>query len=962
MPDIRIVHGSFSTIAAMHAAMLAARATLAAMAIATSGRTQEPESPARFRATLEAATARVTVDVAGAFDKRGNDVFDVLVTAIDTDGAAIGGAQRLASLLPGPEKAGLTTLLTELAAAEPKTRAAFADAVRALANLEAALADRRSPRKLLAERHAALTACLDAEPHAWIRARASLVAALMAVDGDLASQAAPLSAAAAVFDEAHDRFHLALTSVLWSKALVDAGECRRAIRMRDDAQALIAALKCQMERPGLVSAVLARTDASVARRLFDDGWDEPALVAAQRTRAVARLQDPDQESDAAILFAWIMIERRSYAAALEVLKPQQPRLSDDAPPDIRLRLATVLGTAMRLSGRVESATDVLRKTLARTATSKADARAEVLARFTLGLCLAQSKQAEAASEAFDAVAAKAASAGIAPLGRAAMMNRAILQLLTNNPDQAAKGMAAAVATSAGGATLDRIQGCGPLLVYADLLVDAGKPGDAMPWLRMAAGVSEEIGLSLDELRMPAGAVIPPSRVPLPARLAATITASDLKPDWSTLEPAFLAAETPAFDVVSRLGAADAAASETRDRADESRRKFTRILRALAGLRPPIAEAEAAAIVRERAAVVDEVWTQDPAFATRAFPRFPSLERARSQYCGYDGAIFHAVFSSAGSYVLAFSRNQLAFRFIPPSTPILDMVAKYRTVLRDPSSSPAAFVAAAGPLYDSLITPLTDVLDGRTWMAVYFDPALDDIPIECLVPTGTAATSWANLPYLMNTVAIGRIPTAGRTLAPRNRRPTSWLDEVRLVAVQGGGAPEVLEGARQFDPALTAASPRGDRALVVTREEYCAPTALAESRHPRAFPPGGVLWFGPGFPQASCEWPAGSTPGLVVSSDFLRPQFNGDDLTMRMIGKGARAVIAPRAPMDAELVDGLLRTTFLGLAEQSVGPIQALARAKQALLGGRMKSAAGTGKAEWKHPAVWTALEAWVARP
>ncbi len=947
----------------MHGVTSAARALLGLALLGLSAFGQDPTGAAAARVTLESLIPKGTKDITAVLDKRGNDVFDVLVTAVGTDPAPLANAKKVAELLAGPERDGVKQMLSAMEAAKPEEREAFARGVAGLGALESALIDPKGIVKAVAEAQSALKEKLGATPHPWLKARAAVADALAGITNDSASAEPALKEAVTAFAAVSDRYHLALASALWSKALLDANQGFDSIRARENAQALVAELKVQLDRPGLVTTVLARVDLVLARRMFDEGWDEPALTAAQRARSTFKTYDPTRDLDAAVVFAWLMIERRSFAAALEALKPYQAKMMAIERRELLLRYSNCLATALRLSGKPQVGADILKKVLVQTKQMNADPKDEVVPRFALALCLAQSNQTEAAAVAFEGVARQADDAGVPAIGRAAIMNRALLQLSQKRDVDGTKTMERAIALSAGGPTLDRIQGSSAMMAYAELLVDMEKLPEAMKWFKLASGVAEELGVSPDDLRSASGMVVAPTGVPMATRLASTITTAEVRLDWASLEPAFLAAERPGFDIIAKLASDDTATPEMIEQAQNSRRQITRILRGLAGLRPAISEDETARIVRERKGLMDGVWTANPAFATKAFPRIASIARTRTHYCGIDGAVFHAVITSGGSYVMGFSRHQMSLRALNTAQPAtMDLVAAYRAVMKNPKSSIPEFLAAAGPLYDRIIEPVKNTFEGKKWIAVYVDKELDDVPIECLVPPGTTATSWKSMPFLMNSIAIARVPTASRALMPRERRTTNWLSTPWLGAVVTGAPDEVLAGARYFDPSLSATQLKGDRANILTLPDYKSLFVKSDPPPEGRFPNGGVLWFGPGYTQKFCDWPHGSTPEVVVSSDLLTPQYNGDDLPMRLLGKGPRAVVHPRAKMDKALALALVQATLQGMGQQGLSPAEAVTEAKKSLVQGTLKVAGAPPKDEMLHPASWCPMEAWVVQP
>ena len=131
--------------------------------------------------------------------------------------------------------------------------------------------------------------------------------------------------------ELGDRFHLAGTSAVWARSLVDRDDGRKAVAARENAQNVMGALGAVLDKPTPASVILARVDQTLARAFFDDARDEAALTAAQRARTILKATDPVRDvlaRDCMSRSAFEVLTSRWSALVLIALTEQPYRFND----------------------------------------------------------------------------------------------------------------------------------------------------------------------------------------------------------------------------------------------------------------------------------------------------------------------------------------------------------------------------------------------------------------------------------------------------------------------------------------------------------------------------------------------------------------------------------------------------------------------------------------------------------
>jgi tetratricopeptide (TPR) repeat protein len=921
---------------------------------------QDGGPPAAARTSLEAVAAKGDPKaLAQAMTRRGGDWFDVVLSAVGEPMAPLDPLKLVIAALPEPEKKSVPAILEALAAAPAQARQDFANASGALLAAVRTFGDPRADAKALTDAATLAEERVKAANHPWTNARGGIAKVVGKFESGAAAVEPELAAGVEALAGMGDRFGVGLASAFHAKALADAGELEKAVAARERAQAELKAVGAIDKGGPHLKAVLARIDLALASPLFSDARDDAALECCTRARAQFKASDALRDLEAAAIEATIAIDRGNAAGALEATKAHVARVPQIRDKVVLTRFSVAVATALRMTGKATAALEFLRKSVARAKELGLTANEESVLRAAMALTYVQSGQNEAAHAALEVAAKFADEPALRPLAKIALLNRALLLQSQDRPEEVVKALERAATTSLGGPILDRVASAGPFLSLAEGLVDKFKAKEALKFIRDVATVAEELGIRLDEVRLPATTVVTAGALPVHVRLGAALGSYETGPDWMGFEPVFLVTERRLQETLARGAPEEKPPADMAERLRESDRQVLKLRRAASGGRPPISEEEARRIVAFRKVMIDEAWSRAPTFALREFPRAGSIKRARDNFCGPDGAVFGASVTPQGSYAFVFSRDRFDFRAIPTLTRVVESVATFASVAKDPKSNAAAWVSASGPVWDHLLAKLLPSIEDKKWVAVCPDPVIDGIPVEALVPGDAKTDSFRTLPYLMQKIAVGRLPTTALVPEPRNRRVTSWIPDPFLAVVSPDKAGSGLVLAQAFDSRVTVEGLRTERAGLFKLGEPAsasvesAPDGRAD-RRPR------FLVFGHGVADSAVSWTP-PTPAVVCLLDPPSAK-DGANHVFRWLIRGVRGVIAPVGPIEKPVADALMLGTLKNFGQEGGNPIEALTAGKRAFLSASGKSAVpGVTDAHY-HPAQWTQMQAWLVLP
>ena len=358
-----------------------------------------------------------------------------------------------------------------------------------------------------------------------------------------------------------------------------------------------------------------------------------------------------RDLEAAAIEAAILIDRGNPAGAIEATKShlnRVPQIKDKA--RARALQHRVHDRAAHDAARPRPRLEILRKAVGRAKELGLSPNEESPLRAAMALTYVQSRPERGRRTPRSRSSAKFADEpDLRPLAKAAAA-----QPRDPPPDAGPRTRTSRRRSSArprsrlGGPTLDRIAPAGPYLALAEMLVDQGKPKEALKFIREAATVAEDLGIRLEEVRLPTttrrhGRVASPSTCGSRSALGNYQTG----PDWAGFEPVFLVTERRLQDVLAKGAPEEKAPADMARAPPRVRSPGAQAPARAAGTRPPISEEEARRILAFRKVMIDEAWSRAPTFALRQFPRAGSIKRARDNYCGPDGAVFGASVDRAG---------------------------------------------------------------------------------------------------------------------------------------------------------------------------------------------------------------------------------------------------------------------------------------------------------------------------
>jgi tetratricopeptide (TPR) repeat protein len=936
-------------------------AALVLCALAAHAAAQDASPPAAARASLELVAAKGDPKaLASAMARRGGDWFDVVLSVVAEPMPALGPTKAVVAGLPEPEKKGVGGVLDAFAAASPQARQDFANATGALLATLRTFGDPKADAKAVADAATLAEERVKAANHPWTTARGAAAKAIGKFDESIAPLEPELGAAVEALAALGDRFGAGLAAAFHAKALADANDFEKAVAARERAQADLKAIAALDKGAPHVRALLARIDLALAGPLFTDARDDAAAACCARARAHFKTSDPLRDLEAAAIEASIAIDRGNPAAAVEATKPHLVRVPQIRDRTVLVRFSMAVATALRMTGKSPAAIEFLRKALARAKELGLTPNEESPMRAAAALAYLQSGQNEPAHAAFEVAAKFADEPALRAFAKSALLNRALLLKTQDRDEEAGKTLERAAATSLGGPILDRVVSAGPFLNFAELLVDKGKPKEALKFIRDAALVAEELGLRLEEVRLAATTAVKSEGTPLHLRLGAALGSYESGPDWAGFEPVFLVTERRLQEVLARGAPEEKPPADMLERLRESDRQVLLLRRAISGARAPISEEEARRIVAFRQVMMDEASSRTPTYALRQFPRAGSIKRARDNYCGPDGAVYGASVTAEGAYAFAFSRDRFVFSAVPIVTRITDAVAAFASIAKDASASPAAWIAASAPVWEHLVQKQLVVFEDKKWVAVCPDPTIDDVPIEALVAPDAKSESFRTLPYLIQKIPMGRLPTCGLVTTQRNARIQSWVPDPFVGVVSKDDPAAGLALAQAFDPRVTAVAPRTERAGLMKLGDLAPGRAESAPEGGRQDRRARFLVFGPGIADHAVTW-GPPTPALVCLMDPPASK-EGSNNVFRWLIRGVRGVIAPSGPIERPVADAIMLATLRSFGQDGGNPIEALTVGKRAFLAASGKAAPpGVTEAHY-HPAHWSKMQAWLVIP
>lgn len=214
-----------------------------------------------------------------------------------------------------------------------------------------------------------------------------------------------------------------------------------------------------------------------------------------------------------------------------------------------------------------------------------------------------------------------------------------------------------------------------------------------------------------------------------------------------------------------------------------------------------------ALYDEWALLEDQARARDASYAAFASPEPLGLEEARAALRPGEALLAYFLGDRA-SYLLAIVAGRPSAHRLPARHEIEERVADLRQALARPSRRGLpALAATASALFETLVGPVADRLDGVERLIVVPDGALHALPFEALLTAPVRRPrSAGGLPWLVRRFEVRMVPSA--SLFARwpltGREPA--LELVAFADPQGGAAyarvPEAYRGAQGIELALT----------------------------------------------------------------------------------------------------------------------------------------------------------------
>lgn len=920
---------------------------LGLLLVAPTALSAQEDADSKTRAALLASIAAdKKKDVETALKGREGDFADLVLSAVAEDPAALSEAKKLLPVLPADERKGLTAIADRLLAATPADRKAFVSAYGATRGVERRAVEGRWTAE---ERNAEVAEArkrAEAAADPYLIARIDLAEAAAQLDAPYGPRAAAFEALRKAFEAAGDRRREALATAHWAVALLANFEGEAAITARNAAQTLLVDSGAPHDK-GPAADLLGEIDLVLAEAYLNEGRADAALGAAARAKQTLRKPSADQAIRLALATADARMEASGPAAAVDSVKPLVAAAPGIEDKRRLVEIALVVSRILRRAGKFEENSRFLALCRLRGKSLGLEPADEAVVLYLSAVGLAAEGKDDAARTGFSAAEEAAKKGGATYVTRTARAGLALMQLARNKDEAAAKRtLTEALAISAGGPTLDRLTAAAFRLAFGETLLNTISASEAMPWLAEAAAVCDDLGCTFETLPGRADTVRVEAEVPLRERIYKSLRELKIGITFAAFEPIYAAMERARCEDFVRYLPDDGAVDEKFEReVRESEIRVARLRRALQVGRKQPDEAEAAKVVELRRSLKSRAAGRSGAFALRHFPQPATLKRVREQICGGRGAVYGLVADDRGGWCFAFSTENFHFYGIPPRVETKKILAAFAKVAADPKSTPDAFIAAAGPIYEELVKPVASVFNQKSRLLVYADPVTDPIPFEALVPPD-AKGNFGTLPYLGNQIAVGRLVTASMTREARldggGRR---WLKDPRLIGCVDRDQADLTPFAAPFGTAvqfLTAAQRKGG-----------APSPSGG--------PGSVLVAGPKFPQKYLDWHSSKAPDLLVLSDPPEPPREGMDPFRSIAARGARAVLAPTSKMEPELLSALAVRAVSLVASSGAGPLEALAEAQRTLVNGGLQGAQPL-KGDYRHPAFWTKLRVYAVAP
>ena len=217
--------------------------------------------------------------------------------------------------------------------------------------------------------------------------------------------------------------------------------------------------------------------------------------------------------------------------------------------------------------------------------------------------------------------------------------------------------------------------------------------------------------------------------------------------------------------------------------------------------PAAADRERRAMLREylrdleiRFATLErDIRSQNPAYADLVYPRPASLSDLQASLAPGQAVLSYSVGDSS-SALWAVSRDDARLVRLPSRSALKTQVDVLRFALEDPTrTTPRAYGLTAQSLYDVLVRPAADMLDGATSILVMPHDLLNYVPFEALV--SSPGDTWTGHDYLIHAADITYVSSATAWLQLAKRSPVTYSHDLLAVGNPDFGGTNAMSALR-----------------------------------------------------------------------------------------------------------------------------------------------------------------------
>ncbi|HEY2293352.1 MAG TPA: CHAT domain-containing protein [Thermoanaerobaculia bacterium] len=183
------------------------------------------------------------------------------------------------------------------------------------------------------------------------------------------------------------------------------------------------------------------------------------------------------------------------------------------------------------------------------------------------------------------------------------------------------------------------------------------------------------------------------------------------------------------------------------------------------------QTEARKLDEEREHLDLEIRTRNQRYAEVRYPVPLKLQEVQGRLLDDRTALLELSLGEKRSTLFVVTRGQLKVYPLPAAAAISQRVRRLRADLeRDSLSTQRDYRETAFELYQDLLAPASDALEGRPNLIIVPDGVLYYVPFETLLTEPAKGRSWRDLPYLLRRHSVAYVPSASVLAGLREPRP------------------------------------------------------------------------------------------------------------------------------------------------------------------------------------------------